>query len=444
MLAVIPEQAAAAASASASNAERPQTPPSLAPSPALSVSLPFAWSQTDDGLSIIVIAAPNFDKTDAEIDVTDDAVCIRFKGETKTRVCGQLYGPVDRFSAVWQVAKDNRSGMKVLTLELDKASAEKWPVLIKGPDARGLDAHSRYVLAQLAREEGDGEKALAYYKEAADEGHMEATMTLAAFYLLGESEVRDMPIQKDPVQAVEIYKRAAKLGSTEAMYVLGGLYQQGLETAEGQQEADYPMAINWFDKIVALPTAKSTNPEIFVAAAFQAGLLCLEGGHGLGEADPAKALSYWRYSIEAGHPSSMFNAAILFLNGFGTDRDIFRAGRLFAAAQAMDPKLAPPPEIAALSRDQLEKLAALDAALLAKGEKLPIKELLSRFGGSSEAATDVQQPAKKKKAKGAKTAKRTKEQSSAMGTLATVTIAAGVIGLGFYLFRRQMMKSEAK
>lgn len=435
MLAIVPEETPATES-------RPASPPSAPPG--VRVSLPFAWSQTDESLTILMaVTKDSLTKDDVALDVTPDTLSIALSGEEKPRVLGRLFAQVDRFSAVWQVEKQ-RNGPTLLTVHLDKVSPGRWPLLIRGPTEEGaLDGHSRYVLAQFAREEGQGALALGLYREAAEDGHLEAIMTLAAFHLLGEGEIGDIPVTKDPSEAVNLYKQAAALGSTEAMYVLGGLYQQGLELASGESEQpNYPLAVQWFDRVVATPGSKELNQDIYVAGAFQAGLLCMEGGHGLGEPDPAKALVYWRYSIEMGHPPSMYNAAVLFLNGHGVQRDVIRAQRLFKAANAMDPKLVPPTEIASLSQEQLEKLAALDGDLRASGETVPLKELLSRV---DEIAILAPQPPKKKKKK-TRAKSASNSSGSDVGTIvAGVLVVAGLVGLGIYLVKRfQAPSHDAK
>ena len=434
MLAVVPNEGASS------------DPATSTPASTMNVSLPFAWSQTDDGVSILIACSPNFTKEDVEVEVTDDSVSVKFRGEELHRVRGKLFGKVDRFSAVWQLEK--KGDTKLLIVELDKEKAEKWPILIRGPDAEdGLDAHSRFVLAQIAREEGNGELALALYEQAAEDGYVEAILTFAAFHLLGNEEVPDVPVTKDSAMALEMYKRAAGLGSIEAMYVIGGLYQQGLETAEGTQEPDYPLAVQYFDRVIMKPGSKERNANVYLAAAFQAGLLCLEGGHGLGEADPGKALSYWRYSIENAHPPSMFNAAILFLNGYGTKRDVSRAGRLFAAAQSMDSKLVPPAELAGVSREGLDKLAALDSELQERGEQLTLPELLARFG-TSEGSTQGKQPQpgkrvkKKVKGKGKKASATSSAGSGTAGTVLGIVSAVAVVGLAVYAIRRSLYRPQ--
>ncbi|KAI9029275.1 hypothetical protein DFJ74DRAFT_657655 [Hyaloraphidium curvatum] len=410
--------------ASAAEAAIPATPTAV-----LRVSIPWAWSQTDDNLSVLVPCPTNFSKNDAKVDVTEDALSVSFSGEPAPRVLGKLWGRVDRFSALWQVESDR--GLRLLTLHLDKEQAERWPLLIAGPVEEGaMDAHSCFVLAQAARESGDMEKAVALFRQAAERNHVEAMMTLAAFLLLGDEGPTKTGVAKDHEAAIELYKRCAAAGSIEAMYVLGGLHQQGIEDKNGNAgEPDYPMALHWFDKAVAMPGARERSRELYVSAAFQAGLLCFEGGHGLGPADPAKALSYWRYAIEGGSPQAMYNAAVLFLNGAGTDRDLGRAGRLFAAAKLLDSNLLPPADIAKYDRDQMDKLAELDSRLKAQGESLPLYELIARY----EAEASLQKPRPRKKKVASKTKKAKEDGGVSYVNIALV--AAALVGAALLVRR---------
>lgn len=431
------------------------------PTPSISVPLPFAWSQTDDTLTVMVICPDNFQNSNVNVHVDEERIEVSFGTESEPRIRGKLWARVDRFSMVWEIQQEAVG--KVWTLHLDKKSAEKWPILIRGPmddeKLETIDPNSAFVLAQHIRETGnDGERAVALYQLAASKNHLEAIMTLGACHLLGSEELQNVPIQKNMVAAVDLYKKAASLGSVEAMYVLGGLYQQG-DIDEG--EPNYPMALQWFDRVLTVPGAKTKNRDMYIASAFQAGILCWQGGHGLGEANPARALTYWRFSIELGHPPSIYNAAILFLNGDEkVERDLVRATRLFAAANTLDPNLVAPGDFGSWPKEELQKLAALDADLQAKGERLSLPELLARFaaeqGDSQQTIGEevekeetipplVSQPqsrkssgSRRKRSAGGAGGKKKSEKETAgdLDMLIGVGLSIGAIGLAIYLVRR--------
>ena len=85
--------------------------------------------------------------------------------------------------------------------------------------------------------EKDYEKAIKWYRKAADQGHAKAQYYLGVMYDNGEG------VEEDDEQAAYWYRKAAEQGDDDAQYNLGVMYDNG----EGVEEND-EQAVYWYRK----------------------------------------------------------------------------------------------------------------------------------------------------------------------------------------------------
>lgn len=94
-------------------------------------------------------------------------------------------------------------------------------------------------------------------EERAAAGDTDATVALGHSYAEGKG------VQKDPVRAAELYRRAADTGNTDGELALGMLHQEGIGVAQDDQEA-----LRWIRL-----AAESGNPR----AQYLLGLMYADG-----------------------------------------------------------------------------------------------------------------------------------------------------------------------
>ena len=83
-------------------------------------------------------------------------------------------------------------------------------------------------LANEARDAKDYEKALEYYRQAAEQGNGEAMNELGDFYKMGKG------VEKDTTQAIYWFEKSVETGEALAMLNLGVLYED--ERFDGHDE----------------------------------------------------------------------------------------------------------------------------------------------------------------------------------------------------------------
>jgi TPR repeat protein len=145
--------------------------------------------------------------------------------------------------------------------------------------------------------EADNKEAFSLYQSAAKAGHAAAAYRTAVCCELGNEEGGT---RKDPLKAVQWYKRAATLGDTSAMYKMGTIQLKGL-LGQPQNSRE---AIVWLKR--AAERADAENPH----ALHELGLLYEAvqppDGSGIVIRDEAYALSLFTQAAELGYKFSQF------------------------------------------------------------------------------------------------------------------------------------------
>jgi TPR repeat protein len=102
----------------------------------------------------------------------------------------------------------------------------------KAAEAGSPEAQVR--LAYLLDYAEDNERALYWYREAAEQGYTEGIAGLASMYAKGEG------VEEDPQRALELFEQAGEAGHAGSIRVLIGAYEKGdLGVEKDATKADY-------------------------------------------------------------------------------------------------------------------------------------------------------------------------------------------------------------
>jgi len=213
-----------------------------------------------------------------------------------------------------------------------------------------IDAHEESVrLARLKGESRDMETAVELMKKAAEGGHSDAQCNLGYLYLTG-----DTAIAQDPEEGVRWLKTAAERGNLQAQYNLGQVYGGGLGVEAdaavalayltkaanaGHPDALYDMGVYHYNGIGGVEKDEKAAFIFFENAAstghgeacFSMGL-CLSLGQGT-EKDENRAVACYKKAAEAGNANGMFNLGLYaFYGQGGFEKDLDYAEELFKKA----------------------------------------------------------------------------------------------------------------
>lgn len=181
------------------------------------------------------------------------------------------------------------------------------------PLARRGNVHVQMSLTAAYEKLGGTEnraKALDWYRAAAEQGHPEGQLHLAAAYARGDLIDRDMP------KAVQWWERAAKQGNVRAQIALGYVFSQ-----DPAVNRDYGRAAYWYRRAAEAGDASAQNALGYM----------YEEGLGV-KVDPAQAVHWYTQAANAGNAESQLNLGYLFSIGKGVKKDRDRAIHWYTAA----------------------------------------------------------------------------------------------------------------
>lgn len=142
----------------------------------------------------------------------------------------------------------------------------------------------------------------------AESGDAEAQRQLGDLYFFG-----DTGLPKDPVKAVEWYRRAADQGHADAQFNLGRCYETGIGAKKSLTDA-----VMWYRMAAGKGNAASQN---------NLGL-CYRYGNGVVKS-AAEALYWFRKSADKGDASGQHNLADMYLRGEGVEQNFAEAVNWF-------------------------------------------------------------------------------------------------------------------
>jgi TPR repeat protein len=123
-------------------------------------------------------------------------------------------------------------------------------------------------------------------------------------------------IEKDHVEAVKWYHKAAEQGHADAQFNLGVCFEYGQGVANDPDEA-----VKWYHK-----AAEQGN----AGAQFNLGW-CFKNGEGV-EKYPVEAVKWYHKAAEQGHARAQNSLGVCFMNGQGVAKDLEGAAKWFQKA----------------------------------------------------------------------------------------------------------------
>ena len=174
------------------------------------------------------------------------------------------------------------------------------------------DLNSMVLLGEYYRDSTrpDFEKALLWFRKAADQGSSIAMERLGGMYRDGYG------VDKNYAIAVDWYKKAADAGDLTAMASIGWMHYHGLGLKKDVSEA-----LRWYRTAAEKGGHEGMN---------NLGHLYLNG---LGvKQDVQEAIHWFRKSAAAGNPYGYDNLGVLYLQGNGVPKDIESAKKMFRMA----------------------------------------------------------------------------------------------------------------
>ncbi|MBQ3009679.1 MAG: dUTP diphosphatase [Oscillospiraceae bacterium] len=199
--------------------------------------------------------------------------------------------------------------------EFEMPTLENFPVPPpQGPEDYRDDDERRADLAfelGMAFKEGNGvdrdlDLAIAYFKIAAELGHMLGMMAVGSYYYA----------KNDCYEAIKWISMAAELGNAEALFNMGVFYMEGMGC-----DQDMELSAKYFHR-----AARRRHPE----AQYAYGDL-LSQGWGV-EQDHKRALKWFADAAENGHVEAMYRLGEIYEQGIGTEVNLEAAKKWYDAA----------------------------------------------------------------------------------------------------------------
>ena len=147
------------------------------------------------------------------------------------------------------------------------------------------------------------EKALEYYRLAADQGNVLALNNIGFMYENGYG------VDQSYKKALEYYRLAAEQGYDMAQYSLGTMYLNGYGVRQS-----YEKALEYYHLAADQGNDMALNNIGFM----------YENGYGVDQSYE-KALEYYRLAAEQGNDNAQFNLGTMYLNGYGVRQSYEKA-----------------------------------------------------------------------------------------------------------------------
>ena len=154
------------------------------------------------------------------------------------------------------------------------------------------------------------EKAVKWYRKAADQGNGDAQSNLGVMYREGRG------VDQSDEKAVEWYNKAVEQGHAGAQNNLGVMYERGKSVAQSDEKA-----VKWYRK-----AADQGNGD----AQSNLGVMYREG-RGVDQSDE-KAVEWWKLAAEQGEANAQFNLGWMYNDGIGVEQSYEEAFELYRLA----------------------------------------------------------------------------------------------------------------
>ena len=181
---------------------------------------------------------------------------------------------------------------------------------MSSPQTSSPSPEELYELGNSYYEKKDYERAIEYFRLAAEQGHAGAQNRLGNCYKNGQG------VRHNFIEAVRWYTKAAEQGHAFAQNNLGNCYYRGWGV-----ERDYNEAVKWFRK-----AAEQGN----VYAQYKLGV-CYYNGQGVVQ-DYREAAKWYRKAAEQGNATAQNNLGNCYRNGWGLRQDYKEAVKWYRKA----------------------------------------------------------------------------------------------------------------
>ncbi len=184
---------------------------------------------------------------------------------------------------------------------------------------KGFEYYDDYCTAQLAYTYlyndayKDIQKGLAYLGLAIEMNYADAMLTKAYHYYMGDILEKDIP------KALELLDKAIALGSGDAAYRAGTLYEEGVVDLNGNP--DYATALSYYEKGAEMNDGQCCG---YAGRYYLIGLTV--------EKDTGKAKNYYEKGVALESPYCMVELAIMYDEGNGVEQDAARSVELLKQA----------------------------------------------------------------------------------------------------------------
>ncbi len=163
---------------------------------------------------------------------------------------------------------------------------------------KGVNTEDLMDLGYQAEEEGNVEKAIHYYKQAAAAGNTDGLASIGVLYQFGAG------VEQSYETAIEWYQKIIEAGDTDGWYLLGTVYED----------------VEEYDKAVECYEEQLKGEGTFKYSAYYG--LAKAYKYGLGkEENFAKALDYYQQAAGNGEIQAMVELGEMYLNGDGVKED---------------------------------------------------------------------------------------------------------------------------
>lgn len=391
-------------------------------------SLPVAWMQTMDSLTLNITVPSWVRKQNVSIKFTGGSVKVTVVRDLQSppiiAIDEPLVAKIDTYGCTW--ALEDAGSERQLTLELEKGREQWWARLFMGDDPKLytlVDSLSRSSARSNAEERTTSDEvsdvcakksstedpsqsldpsaaipqadqntvesvSSAAKQESTDVQSLEQTVTAVVNQVVdsvastGSEGKNTTAVQGSHASSISrqsnVARQPRKKILTEAdLLKLVEQYREEFRKA-GPSAAEAAIQLGTFYQHgigVEKNDAEAArmyrfgleNGALDSSAAFQLGIICNHGAVGM-EPNPTEAVQWWRVAASLGNSVAMFNLGVMAMNGSGCDMDPIAALRWWQKATALNPQLRPPP----FSQAQIEERIATAA----KEKKLKMKAAL--------------------------------------------------------------------
>jgi len=177
--------------------------------------------------------------------------------------------------------------------------------------ARRGDVDAKYELGRIYTDLWNFESAVYWYREAAEEGHVEATLELGLLHWYGARTNTSSGFIGDRIEAIMWFYKAAELGNANMQNLMAGFYRTGAHiTAQDNDNNALDLAEHL--RITVVPRSHTTEDGTVVTENLR--MLEIPQDYNL-------ALYWYRRAAQQGHSAAQTTLGVMYIFGQGVTAD---------------------------------------------------------------------------------------------------------------------------